>query len=173
MGSKSAYSPDNTKDRAARLRAQAQAFRDIRLAKPPSRQRARELWLQHAAGLILFEKVRAAGLATLEPDATSPTRAAVELAVDATMYALMMQIDGVSGGLKGSGHELSLSLCVELRKGDSIVDKLDLHHGDGMCMGFHYWLEGDFGTDPVVAAGRARSKARATRPVRSGSRRRT
>jgi hypothetical protein len=122
--------------------------------------------------LILFERVRAAGLATLERKSTAATRAAVELAVDATMYALMMQIDGVSGGIHGGGHELKLSFGVELRRGGSIVDKLDLFHGDGMCMGFHAWVEGDFGTDPVVKARRARKRTRGTRHARSRSRRR-
>lgn len=168
MGLKKGSSRNDSKKHAASLRAQAQAFREYRLAKPPATHRARELWLQHGAGFILFEKVRAAGLATLEPNATPALRAAVELAVDATMYALMMQIDGVSGGLKNNGHELGLTFGVELRNGDAIVDKLDLFQGDGMCIGFHSWREGDFGEHPIVAT-EEKSSAPATKPKRSPS----
>lgn len=169
MAPKKASPARARKQRAASLRAQAKAFREYRLAKPPSERRARELWLQHGAGFILFEKVRGAGLATVEPNATSTTRAAVQLAVDATMYALMMQIDGVSGGLMGNGNELRLTFGVELRNGDAIVDKLDLFDGDGMCMGFHSWLEGDFGEHPIVAT-EEETSAPTTKLKRSASR---
>src|SRR5262245_22570094 len=103
-------------NRRASLRAQAAAFRDLTLARPPAGGRQLELWMQHAAGLILFQKVRAAGLATLTSKLSARTRAAVKLAVDAVMYALMMQIDGVSGGLRGAGREVALTFVVELSK---------------------------------------------------------
>ena len=32
-----------------------------------------------------------------------------------------------------------------------VVAELELSDGDGMCMGYHGWLEGDFGEDPVAA----------------------
>ncbi|MEQ9321930.1 MAG: hypothetical protein RIF41_22365, partial [Polyangiaceae bacterium] len=128
--------PSERPGRDASLRAQAQAFKKLRLAKPPKDERELELWMQHGAGLLLFEKVRAAGLATLEDEATSDVREAVQVAVDAAMYALMMQIDGVVGGLQGRHHELQLTFGVELLKGEAVVRELDLRHGDGMCMGY-------------------------------------
>src|SRR5262245_41165886 len=137
-------------NRAASLRAQAAAFRDFSLANPPTEPRSLELWLQHGAGFIFFEKVRAAGLATLAPDAPEEVRAAVELAVDATIYALMMQIDGVSGGLRGGEAEIALTFGVDLIKDDAVVANVDLRNGDGMCMGFHSWVDGDFGSDALV-----------------------
>jgi len=135
---------------AASLRAQAAAFRNFALATVPTEPAALDLWLQHAAGFILFEKVRAAGLATLEANAPKEIRAAVELAVDATVYALMMQIDGVSGGLRGAEAEIALTFGVDLIKDDTVVANVDLRNGDGMCMGFHSWVDGDFGSDAVV-----------------------
>lgn len=137
-------------NRDASLRAQSAAFRDFPLAEPPTEPRALELWMQHAAGFILFEKVRASGLATLDKDASDAVKAAVELALDATIYALMMQIDGVSGGLTGADRELELKFGVELRKDDSTVAEVDLRNGDGMCMGFHMWCDGDFGKVAIV-----------------------
>lgn len=135
---------------AASLRAQAAAFREFSLANPPAEPRMLELWLQHGAGFIFFERVRAAGLATLAPDAPEAIRAAVELAVDATTYALMMQIDGVSGGLRGAEAQIALTFGVDLLKNDAVVATVDLRNGDGMCMGFHSWVDGDFGDDAVV-----------------------
>lgn len=137
-------------NRDASLRAQSAAFRDFSLNEPPADSRALELWMQHAAGFILFEKVRAAGLATMEQDASEATRNVVELAVDATMYALMQQIDGVSGGLRRADQCLELRFGVEFRQGDSSVNEMNLRDGDGMCMGFHSWCDGDFGDDAVV-----------------------
>ena len=137
-------------NRAANLRAQAAAFREFALANAPAEPAALDLWLQHAAGFILFEKVRAAGLATLEPNASQEIRAAVELAVDSTTYALMMQIDGVSGGLRGGGAEIALTFGVDLIKNDTVVANVDLRNSDGMCIGFHSWADGDFGSNALV-----------------------
>lgn len=33
----------------------------------------------------------------------------------------------------------------------TIIEQMDLRDGDGVCMGFHSWKEGNFGTDPVAA----------------------
>jgi hypothetical protein len=41
-------------------------------------------------------------------------------------------------------------------RGDSenggVLSEVDLRNGDGMCMGYHGWLEDDFGKDPVAVA---------------------
>jgi hypothetical protein len=139
--------PEN---RDASLRAQAASARNFALASPPEEPRALELWMQHAAGFILFERVRAAGLAILRSDVPNEVRSAVELAVDATLYALMSQMDGVSEGLGGNGHEIELTFGVTLRRGEETLSSVDLREGDGMCMGFHGWVDGDFGDDAVV-----------------------
>ena len=137
-------------NRDASLRSQMAAFRDLRMADPPADKEALELWMQHAAGLVLFERVRAAGLATLDENASDLVKSAVELAVDATMYALMMNIDGVSGGLRGPAGELELKYIVELKTDEATVAEVDLSDGDGMCLGFHSWCEGNYGDDPIV-----------------------
>ncbi len=137
-------------NQAASLRAQEAAFCDLPMAAPPSDPDALELWLQNAAGLLLFKRVRAAGLATMDQDAPEVVKASVELAVDATVYALMMQIDGVSGGLTGEAGELDLTYTVKLTADDALIAEVDLRNGDGMCMGFHAWCDGDFGDNPIV-----------------------
>lgn len=143
--------PGERADAGAELRAQSAAWRELELARPPEDVRARELWIQHAAGTILFERVRAAGLAAIDPRADDGTRAMATEAVDAAMYALMMLIDGVSGGIEGAAHAVRLTFGVELVEGERVAATVDLRSGDGMCMGFHMWREGDFGEHPVLA----------------------
>ena len=36
------------------------------------------------------------------------------------------------------------------RSSSDVVAAIDLREGDGMCMGYHGWREGDFGKHPVA-----------------------
>ena len=143
--------PAEDDDGAAALRAQARAWRDLKLAEAPQEPRALALWAQHAAGHILFERVRAAGLADIDPDLPAAERRHAERAVDAAMYALMMLIDGVSGGIHDGERAVVLRFLVDVMEGERVTYSLDLGQGDGMCMGFHAWRDGDFGEHPVLA----------------------
>jgi hypothetical protein len=118
------------------------------LAEVPAEPRALELWAQHAAGMILFERARAAGIAAIDPELPEEHRRQAERAVDATMYALMMLIDGVSGGIANEERAVGLRFLVEIREGGRVTYSLDLSEGDGMCMGFHGWREGTSGSSP-------------------------
>ncbi len=124
------------------------------LASAPGSPRARELWLQHAAGFLLFQDVRGYAIELVDPSLSEPARAAVVKAIDDAVYGLMMVFDGVSGSLRSLDHRVHLktTVCLSRRQDDreELVEELDLFHGDGMCMGYHGWLEGDFGEDPVV-----------------------
>jgi len=64
----------------------------------------------------------------------------------------MMVIDGVSGALRNDEHAVELSVVVQLlnRESGEIAEEIDLREGDGMCLGYHGWLEGDYGEDPVA-----------------------
>jgi hypothetical protein len=125
------------------------------LATPPSEPRARELWLQHAAGFIVFEDIRRYALDKLDPALSDEARAAAEKAIDDAVYGLMMVIDGVTGGVSSSTHNVYIDFLIRLvRRVDSIdegaVAEVDLRHGDGMCMGYHGWREGNFGGDLIA-----------------------
>ncbi len=39
---------------------------------------------------------------------------------------------------------------IKLSKEDKEIYKLDTSDGDGMCMGFHAWKEGDFGKYSII-----------------------
>jgi hypothetical protein len=111
--------------------------------------------LQHSAGFILFEDVRRYAMEKIDPALTGEVRAAVQKGIDDAVYGLMMVIDGVSGGISNASRTVYIDFIVRLStRGDSegagVLSEVDLRQGDGMCMGYHGWLEGDFGNDPVA-----------------------
>lgn len=124
----------------------------LELQPPPHGERSIELWLQHAAGRIIFEDVRGYALDQVDPSLSSEARAAAEKAINDTVYGLMMVIDGVTGALSNSDQAVELSVAVQLRdrKSDSVIAEIDLKEGDGMCIGYHGWLEGDYGEDQIA-----------------------
>jgi hypothetical protein len=123
---------------------------------PPTEPRAPELWLQHAAGFIIFEDVRRYAMERIDPALPDEARDAVQKGIDDAVYGLMMVIDGVTGGLSNTNRTVYIDFLVRLAtRGDSeggLLSEVDLRQGDGMCMGYHGWREGDFGKDPIVVA---------------------
>ena len=113
-----------------------------------------ELWLQHAAGRIVFEDVRSYALERIGPKVSVEARAAAEKAIDDAVYGLMMVIDGVSGRIANDTYAVELSVAVKLlnRETDDVIAEMDLTQGDGMCMGYHRWVDGDFGEDAVATS---------------------
>lgn len=119
------------------------------LADAPEEGRSRELWLQHLAGFILWEEVRGYALSKIAPDLSEEAKAAAVKAVDDALYGLMMVVDGVTGGLKNTHAVASLDLVVRY-EANGHTEAFDLAHGDGMCMGYHFWKAGNFGEIPVA-----------------------
>jgi hypothetical protein len=122
---------------------------DFRLAPTPTSERERELWLQHAAGFILFEDVRAYAIARIDPKLDEVARDAARRAVDDALYGLMQVIDGVSAGLEDGPRRVHLDVSVLLVDSGKTTS-VRLADGDGMCMGIHGWREGDYGSSPVA-----------------------
>jgi hypothetical protein len=147
-----------------------------KLSSVPKDKRARELWIQHAAGFILFEDARGYARENIDPRLKPEVRAAVEKGIDDALYGLMMILDGVSGRLSNATNEVHLAMLVRHMKkranGDSeLVEEVDLAYGDGMAMGMAGWLEGDFGEHPPAKPGspkRAKKKKAATSKSRRG-----
>jgi hypothetical protein len=126
------------------------ATHEFELVKLPREARAAELWLQHAAGFILFEDVRGYAVERIDPSLSPKAKAAALKAIDDAVYGLMMVIDGVSGHLRKDDLTVSLSVSVRLQKDEATLAQMDLFHGDGMCMGYHGWRDGDYGKHRVA-----------------------
>ncbi len=69
-----------------------------------------------------------------------------------------MVIDGVTGELRGADRAMQLAVKARLIEDGAVTDEFDLREGDGFCMGFHGWRDGDFGDWPVTVAARARMR---------------
>jgi len=84
------------------------------LVDPPAEPRARDLWLQHAAGFIVFEDVRRYAMERIDPALTGEARATVVKRINDALYGLMMIIDGVAGGLSNASHTVYIDFIARL-----------------------------------------------------------
>jgi hypothetical protein len=120
------------------------------LASPPKEERDRELWLQHAAGHIIFDKIRQYAIKRIPKEYDDSTKEKIIAGIDDALYGYMMMLDGVFQPLSNEFYEVSIDTRILLAKKDGeIVHAINTLDGDGMCMGFHGWKEGDFGEDPI------------------------
>jgi hypothetical protein len=120
------------------------------LGPVPSDERERELWLQHAMGFILFEDVRGYAISKIDSNLDAPARDAAIRAVNDAVYGLMMVLDGVTGSLGDGTRSVHLATTIRLTDDAGVIAELPLSEGDGACMAYHSWLEGNFGETPVV-----------------------
>ncbi|PQO45394.1 hypothetical protein [Blastopirellula marina] len=125
---------------------------DRTLTEAPNAPRQLELWLQHAAGCIIWEDVRNYAREQIDPSLSEEARSAALEAIDHAVYGLMMLIDGINVPLRNDRQEITLSVTAKLtdRESEQTISELDLFDGDGMCMGYHFWMEGDFGEYPPM-----------------------
>ena len=89
------------------------------LATPPPPGRARELWLQHAAGAILVAHVRDYAITNLRANLDEKTRVAATQSINQALYGVMMVADGVSGGFRNERCRVSVSMAVTLEQEDA------------------------------------------------------
>jgi len=120
-----------------------------KLTDPPTDERARELWLQHAAGFIIFEDMRKYADENIPEGIDEKTRIQIKEGIDNTIYGLMMIMDGVTGSLSNENYKIHFETKIILKKNGKVIQEIDTFEGDGMCMGFHSWKEGNFGDDEL------------------------
>lgn len=116
-----------------------------KLTNPPTEERARELWLQHAAGFILFQDMRKYAIDQIASNTDDNTKDMIIKGIDDAIYGLMMIMDGVTGCLKNDQYAVSIENIIKLERNGVTIQEIRTFHGDGMCMGFHGWKENDFG----------------------------
>jgi hypothetical protein len=119
------------------------------LTEPPKDERSKELWLQHAAGFIIFQDMRKYAIDRIPYKQDDDIRQKIITGIDDAIYGLMMMMDGVTGTLANEEYLVRIESKILLEKNDEIVQEINTLEGDGMCMGFHGWKEGDFGKTPI------------------------
>ena len=87
---------------------------EVRLAERPDDERARELWLQHAAGWVLVRDVREEAREKL-PDGLSPeAREAALKAIDDALYGVAMVADGIGPPLRNDRHRVDVRIVARV-----------------------------------------------------------
>ena len=120
-----------------------------KLTNPPIDERARELWLQHAAGLIIFEDIRKYAIEQISSDTDDKTKEKIIKGIDDAVYGLMMIMDGVTGSLKNDEYSVTIENVITLERSGEKIQEINTFNGDGMCMGYHGWRENDFGENGI------------------------
>ena len=118
------------------------------LANPPEGERAKDLWLNHAIGYTLIRDVRDYARERTDPKLSTEAKAAADKAIDDALYGLMMVLDGVPEPFKNGRYFVALESEIVLYDGESEAIRTDFF--EGFCMGYHGWVEGDFGEDPIT-----------------------
>ena len=125
--------------------------RPIPYDKWPAKKRKRELIVEHWFGRDLMASARDYAWERISPTASRKARNLAQKAALDAIYGVMMLLDGVTSTRIDASHAvqyLLLGRVIELNKPDG-ADVLEQYEiapgGDGLCMGFHGWVEGDFG----------------------------
>ena len=120
-----------------------------KLTNPPINERARVLWLQHAAGFIIFEDIRKYAIDRIPSDTEDTTKELIIKGIDDAVYGLMMIMDRVTGNLKNDEYTVTIENIITLEKNGEKIQEINTFNGDGMCMGYHGWKENDFGENEI------------------------
>ena len=131
--------PDKTRRRPPCEKEEEMASWQHDLIDPPAEPRARELWLQHAAGFIFCEDVRRYAIERIDPALAAEARAAALKGIDDALCGLMMVIDGVTGGISNAHRTVYIDFIARLAtrvdsKAGAVLSEVNLRTGDGMCM---------------------------------------
>ncbi|WP_088286641.1 hypothetical protein [Kineosporia sp. A_224] len=122
------------------------------LASLPADARSRELWMQHTIGYVLMLHMREYAAATIPDDADPDARRLAMRVLDHALFGLMEICEGYNLPLRNGTHEFEVDVVGRVRRrvDDSVVASQTLGDGDGACMGFHFWVDGEFGDQPPV-----------------------
>ena len=115
------------------------------LSDPPTDERERELWLQHAAGFIIFQEMREYAIDRIPAETDDKTREMIINGIDDSIYGLMMIMDGVTGNLTNDEYAVTIENIIKLHRKSETIQEINTLNGDGMCIAFHGWKENDFG----------------------------
>jgi len=126
-----------------------------RLTDIPGDPRDFSLWMQHGVGYLLMRQVRDEMYYEIESDVAPEHHQAARSVVNDTIYKMCMLVEGIGPPLRNDTHSLEVDLVGRLVDNSTYeyVHHESMFEGDGICVGYHGWMQGDFGT------GRARPVA--------------
>lgn len=117
------------------------------LTNPPQDERDKELWLQNAAGYILFRDMKDYAVSNIPINTNDSTKKLIIKGIEDAIYGLMMVMDGVTGTLENDNYRVRIESNIILEKNGVGIEKINTLNGDGMCMGYHEWKDGVFGEE--------------------------
>ena len=123
---------------------------EFNIGEIPESEHDRLIHLSNAFGKLLFETVRTPSRGRTR-SLDESVRAQVEDLLDKQLYSILQILDGVTYPIRNEDVAVEFVLTARLRRrGDSEVTaevQLGLD-GEGLCMVYDGWLEGDFGAVP-------------------------
>lgn len=121
-----------------------------KLHNPPEEERAKELWLQNALGLLIFENTREYAIERIPNHLSDGQKEIVINGINDAVYGMLMMLDGVTENFSNDEYTVKLASQFVLEKNSNPIMAINSLDSDGMCMGFHDWLENDFGDAPII-----------------------
>jgi hypothetical protein len=123
------------------------------IGQVPEDAHARLIYLSNAFGRLLFETARAQAReeASSLPD---PLQTQLQELLDAQLYAVLQILDGITVPIGNDRINLEFVLKARLRERENgeVFEEVELGpDGEGLCMGFQGWVEGDFGAVPGLS----------------------
>lgn len=117
----------------------------------PADRRARELLIEHSFGRDVMKSARDYAWERIPANASQEARECARNAVLDAIYGFFMLLDGVTGQGIDASHGIRYVLAGQVVRHDKprpsdVLEEYEIApDGDGLCMGFHSWVEGDFG----------------------------
>ena len=110
----------------------------------------RSLWLQHAVGFEVMRRVREPARDRAAASFTGDELERAYALIDGTIYDLFMLIEGIPLSLRNADHEIIVDLVgrVERRSDGEAITQQSMRDGDGITVGYHGWIAGDYGDRP-------------------------
>jgi hypothetical protein len=115
----------------------------------PSDPHARWIQAGNTFGRHLMAAARDYAFEQIPESASAAERTVAEKAALDAIYGMMMLLDGVADSTIDDTHvaEYVFLSCVISDEESQPIEQFELAPGgDGLCMGFHGWVAGDFGT---------------------------
>lgn len=113
----------------------------------PTDEHARWIKMGHFFGKTMMEEIKGRAEERIDPNISAEARMAAEKAIKDTMYGFMMLLDGVTGCDIDEEHGVEFALMARVFNSNTreYLEEIELApEGDGLCMGFHMWEDGEF-----------------------------